>query len=87
MFEIRGELIRVAGRRKAGLVEADKRERLVSKKMREGLFESACKSRRLSAGSNAQNGFAEAKDTVGGILEHLRSRIIRIACDYDLNRM
>lgn len=49
--------------------------------------ESARQSGELSAGSNAQNGLAEAEDAVGGILKSLRRGIIRITGDDNPNGM
>ena len=55
--------------------------------MWKSLFEGASKSSELRTRTEAEDGLAEAKDAVGGGLEGLCRRVMRIAGDDDLNGM
>ena len=66
---------------------ADNREGFIGGKMGESFLEDAGEMELGSFGSDAQDGFAEAEDAVGGGFESLGGGIVRIAGDYDLERM
>ena len=83
----RNETLGVAGGRQTGVAGADDDECFVGGKMRESLFESAGQMELGSFASDAQDGFAEAVDAVGGGFEGLGGGIVRIACDDDLQGM
>jgi len=87
VFEESGELGGIAGRREAGLAGADHGKRFIGGKMGQSFLERTGEMRERGAGRDAQNGFAEAKDAVGGLLESLRDRVVRRAGDNDLQRM
>src|SRR5260370_40914006 len=53
--------------------------------MGKSLFESACEMKLGSLGRDAEDGFVEAEDAVGGGFEGLRSGIVGEACDDDLD--
>lgn len=50
-------------------------------------FECTGEGSELRAGSDAQDGFAEAVDPMGSFFEGLGSGVMRVAGDDDLNRM
>ena len=77
-------MLRIACRRKACLACADEGESFVGGEMRQCFFKRASEMKLWSLRSDAQDGFSEAKDAVGGGFEGLRGGIVRIACDDDL---
>jgi len=87
VFEERGELGGVAGGGEAGIARADEGERFFHGEMGEGFFEGAGKLELWGFGCDAENGLAEAEDTVGGGFECLRSGIVGGAGDNNLQRM
>lgn len=87
VFKISFELAGVAGGRKAGLAGADDGLRFVEWQMRKGFFEGPGESGELRAGRDAQYGFANAEDAMGGFFESLGNMIIGIARDHHLNGM
>ncbi len=87
IFEKGDELRRIAGGRQASLAGTDNGERLVGGEMGKGFFEGAGKLELWGFGSDAQDGFAEAEDTVGSGFECLRGGIIGGADDNNLQRV
>src|SRR5580692_433095 len=83
----RNEALGVAGGRETGIAGANDGDWFVDGEMGESFFEGAGEVELGSFGSNAQDGFAEAVDAVGGGFEGLGGGIVRIACDDDLQGM
>ncbi len=77
----------IAGCGEAGAAGANDGEGFGGGEMRESFFEGAGKMELGSFGSDTKDGFAEAVDSVGGGFEGLSGGIVRIAGDYDLDRM
>ena len=67
------------------MARADYGERFAWGEMRQSLFEGAGEMESGSFGSDAQDGFAEAVDAMGGGFEGLGGGIVRIAGDNDLD--
>ena len=87
VFEKCDQLIGITGGRKAGLTRTDDGQGFARRKMREGFFEGASEVELGSLGSDAQDGFSEAEDAVGGGFKGLGGGIVRIAGDDDLERV
>ena len=87
VFEQSDQLRRVAGGRQASLTGANEGERLVGGKMRQSFFQRAGKMLEIGARRDAQHGFAEAEDAMGGELERLRDPIVGRAGDDNLQRV
>jgi len=69
------------------LTGADDGEGLVGGKMRKSFFEGASERSKLRAGSDTQDGFAEAEDAVRSSFEGLRGRVACGAGDDHLKGM
>src|SRR6267378_3519668 len=87
VFQQGDELRGVAGWGEAGFAGTNDGEGFAGGEMRQGFFEGAGEMELRSFGGDAEDGFAEAEDAVGGGFEGLRGRIVRIAGDDDLQRM
>src|SRR5258708_884679 len=87
VFQQGDQLFRIGGWRQTGVAGADDGESFAGGEMRESFFEGAGEMELWSFGSDAEDGFAEAEDAVGGGFEGLGGGIIRIAGDDDLQRM
>src|SRR5713226_6178550 len=85
VFEEGDELLGIAGGGETGLARADDGDGFIGGEMGESFFEGASEVELGSFGSNAQNGFAEAIDAVGGGFQGLGSGIVRRAGDNDLD--
>ncbi len=87
VFEEGDELFGIAGGREAGLAGADYGKRFSRGEMRKGFLESTGETELRSFRGDAQDGFAETEDAVGGGFKGLRGGVIRIASDNDLEGM
>ena len=85
IFEEGDELFGVAGWGEARLAGADYGESFIEGEMRKSFFEGASEVELGSFGSDAEDGFAEAEDAVGGGFEGLRGGVVGGAGDDDLD--
>jgi hypothetical protein len=69
------------------LAGANNRNCLIGGEMRQHFFERGSEIREQSARSEPQDGLAKTIDSVRGLFECFRSRVIGAACDNDLYGM